>query len=184
MADVRLKKSMADTIALFSSARRNGNTGRLMDRVATSLNVTVVDLGAKKISPYDYEHRNRQDDFEPLMEEVLRHKQIIFASPVYWYACSPGMKIFLDRISDYLDVPELLEKGRQLRGKTGYVVCTSIQDEVSTLFIDAFRETFSYLGMRFGGYLHANCETGYEEQKYEKDIQAFLSLLGRAEEEA
>ena len=148
-----------------------------MDRVASSMDVAVVDLGTKHITQYDYEHRNRLDDFEPLMEEVLLYDRIVFASPVYWYACSPGMKIFLDRISDYLDVPELQGKGRKLRGKTAYVVCTSVQEDVSLSFIDAFRDTFSYLGMKFGGYLHANCVVGYEEQKYERDIEVFLSLL-------
>jgi hypothetical protein len=39
-----------DTIALFASSRRNGNTG---------------------MSAYDCEHRNRDDDFEPLMKRVL-----------------------------------------------------------------------------------------------------------------
>jgi hypothetical protein len=31
------------------------------------------------------------------------------------------VKVFIDRISDYLDLPDLLEDGRQLRGKRGYV---------------------------------------------------------------
>ena len=78
------------------------------------------------ISAYDYEHRNRGDDFEPLIERVLAFDQIIFASPVYWYAASPAMKVFLDRISDLLDLPELLEEGRRLRGKRAFLICTSI----------------------------------------------------------
>jgi multimeric flavodoxin WrbA len=153
---------MPATIALFSSARRHGNTGRLMDRIAGELQIEVVDLAEKSISPFDYEHRNRGDDFEPLIEHVLGFDRIIFASPVYWYAVAGPMKIFIDRLSDFLDVPELLDRGHAFKGKTAYVVCTSICDEVSPHFLGAFRDTFSYLGMEFGACLHVNCENGYD----------------------
>ena len=152
---------MLSTIALFASARRHGNTGQLTDRIAAELGIEVVDLAALRMSPYDYEHRHRGDDFEPLMRRVLAHDQVIFASPIYWYAVAPAMKIFLDRISDFLDLPELLPEGRRLRGKTGYVVCTSAGDPPATEFVGVFRETFAYLGMRFGGMVHADCRDGY-----------------------
>ena len=116
---------MLSTIVLFSSSRRSGNTGQLVDRIARELGIQVVDLADQRISQYDYEHRNRKDDFEPLMKRLLAHEQIIFATPIYWYAVSPAMKIFLDRLSDYLELPELLPEGRRLRGKNAYVVCTS-----------------------------------------------------------
>lgn len=168
---------MHPTIALLGSSRRQGNTGRLLDAVAFSLGIEVVDLSEQHISPFDYEHKNRNDDFEPLMERVLKSNQIILASPVYWYAASPPMKIFLDRISDYLDLPDLLEEGRKLRGKRGYVVCTSVYDEVSPTFISAFRETFEYLGLKFSGFLHVNCANGFIEADHEREIGAFVQLV-------
>jgi len=112
---------MLSTIALFSSSRRHGNTGQLIDRIALDLDIEVVNLDALRISPYDYEHHNRGDDFEPLMRRLLDHDQIIFATPIYWYAVSATMKIFLDRISDFLELPDLLAQGRRLRGKNAYV---------------------------------------------------------------
>lgn len=75
---------MQPTIAIFGSSRRNGNTGKLIDEVSARLDIEVVDLADKDMSPFDYEHRNRSDDFELLIEHVLNHDQIIFASPVYW----------------------------------------------------------------------------------------------------
>lgn len=149
-----------------------------MDRIASELRIEVIDLATKRLSAFDYEHGNRNDDFEPLIDRVLEFEQVIFASPVYWYAVSPPMKIFLDRISDLLEVPELLAKGRQLRGITAYVLCTSIEDEVTPAFIDAFRETFNYLGMRYGGLMHANCRDGYAPGCYEDDVNAFIRQLG------
>jgi multimeric flavodoxin WrbA len=170
---------MADfsAIALFSSSRRNGNTGQLMDRIASELGIEVIDLATKNMSAYDYEHRNRDDDFEPLMRRILEFDRIIFASPVYWYAVSPAMKVFLDRISDFLDLPDLLDDGRRLRGKYGYVVCTSIYDEAPASFIGAFVDTFNYLGMRLGGVAHANCRDGYVPARHDGEATAFAKRL-------
>ena len=172
---------MLSTIALFSSSRRHGNTGRLMDRVAAELDIEVVDLASLRLSAFDYDHRNREDDFEPLMQRVLAHQQIIFASPIYWYAVSPAMKTFLDRISDFLDLPDLLPEGRRLRGKTGFVVCTSICEEPATAFMSAFVETFRYLGMHFGGAVHADCRDGYDPLTHDPPAIAFATVLRKAE---
>jgi multimeric flavodoxin WrbA len=158
---VQRRIAMLSTIALFSSSRRRGNTGRLIDRIATELKIEIVDLADRRISPFDYDHRNRDDDFEPVMRHVLAHDQIIFATPIYWYAVSAGMKVFLDRISDFLELSDLLPEGRRLREKNAYVVCTSASDAPAPEFMSAFDEVFRYLGMRLGGALHLNCSDGY-----------------------
>jgi multimeric flavodoxin WrbA len=164
-------------IALFASSRRHGNTGQLTDQIAQALEIEVIDLGDKLISAYDYQHRNRNDDFEGVMARILGFEQIIFASPVYWYAASAPMKIFLDRISDFLDLPELLASGRALRGKHAHVVCTSIVDEVPPSFINAFQETFSYLGMHRGAVAHANCSDGYSPARHEDEVKSFIRTV-------
>jgi multimeric flavodoxin WrbA len=168
---------MRSTIALLSSSRRLGNTGQLMDRIALELNIEVADLTTLRMSSYDYDHQNRNDDFEPLMKHVLAHDQIIFATPIYWYAVSPAMKVFLDRFSDLLELPDLLSEGRRLRGKNAYVVCTSICDEPSVEFMGAFRETFHYLGMHFGGVVHVNCQDGYLPAVHDSEALAFAALV-------
>jgi multimeric flavodoxin WrbA len=168
---------MGSAIALFGSSRRHGNTGQLIDHIAAELNIEVVDLGRLRMSPYDYEHRNRGDDFEPLMKRILEFDHIIVASPVYWYSVSPPVKVFLDRISDYLDIPELLEYGRCLRGKTSHIVCTSIYDSAPTSFVDALTATFTYLGMHNGGMVHANCSEGYSRSIHESEVAAFARLI-------
>lgn len=161
---------MLSTIALFASSRRHGNTGQLMDQIAQALEIEVIDLGDKAISAYDYQHRNRSDDFEGVMARILGFEQIIFASPVYWYAASAPMKIFLD-------LPELLAQGRALRGKYAHVVCTSIVDEVPPSFINAFQETFGYLGMRFGAVAHVNCADGYTPARHAGAVQSFIRTV-------
>jgi multimeric flavodoxin WrbA len=171
---------MLSTIGLLASSRRCGNTGQLMDRIAAELNIEVVDLPGLHMSPYDYDHRNRNDDFEPLMKHVLAHDQIIFASPIYWDAVSPAMKVFLDRFSDLLELPDLLAEGRRLRGKNAYVVCTSICAVPSAAFVGAFREVFAYLGMHFGGVAHVNCRDGYRSASHDSEVETFTALVRQA----
>ncbi len=148
-----------------------------MDRIAGHLDIEVVDLGALKIAPYDYEHSHRGDDFEPLMRRVLEFDRLIFASPVYCYAVAPPMKSFFDRITDFLDLHELRDDARRLRGKTAYVVCTSIYDEAPPSFLGAFRDNFQYFGMRFGGVAHANCADGYDPLRHHPIALAFAESL-------
>jgi len=83
------------------------------------------------------------------------------------------MKVFLDRLSDLLDLPDLLATGRRLRGKAGFVLCSSLDSDPSPVFVSAWQETFAYLGMRYGGLLHADCTGGYAPERYEGDV-AFL----------
>jgi multimeric flavodoxin WrbA len=171
---------MLSTLALLASSRRHGHTGQLIDRIARELAVEVIDLAALRLSAYDYEHRNRADDFEPLMMRVLAHQQLILATPVYWYAVTPAMKVFLDRICDLLEIPELLPAGRRLRGKNAYIVCTSVCAAPAPQFMGSLCETFSYLGMHFNGVAHVNCGDGLAPALLESIAGAFATHVRQA----
>ena len=168
---------MLSTIALFASSRRHGNTGAVLNKIAAELRFGVVDLCECNVTPYDYAHANRADGFEPLICKILEHEQIVFAAPVYWYSVPPQMKTFIDRLTDLLELPDLREKGRQLRGKRAFVVATSGVDAIAPAFISMFRDTFAYLGIQYCGHLHVNCDGGYKDGTGERDIKAFESLL-------
>ena len=168
---------MSTTVAVFSSSRSNGNTGKLLASVASNISIDTIDLSEHTFSDYDYEYENQGDDFLSLIDKVLGYENIIFASPVYWYSVTPAMKKFLDRISDLLELPHLLDTGRRLRGKTAFVLCSSASKEASNSFISAFEETFRYLGMSYGGFIHANCDNGYKTENYAEDLSGFTALL-------
>lgn len=172
---------MSNSIAIFASSRRHGNTGQLIDRVAELLEIDVIDLADKDISPYDYDHRNINDDFIPVMERVVEYDRILFVTPIYWYGPSSQMKTFIDRTSDFLDLDQLKDMGRRLRGKNAYIVCTSISDDADQSFLNAMKDSFEYLGMTYGGYLHANCERGFQQTLYENDINRFVDLVQHAQ---
>jgi len=84
------------------------------------------------------------------MTRMLGYDQIVFASPIYWYAVSPAMKIFLDRVSDFLELPA---------------------------FVEAFRETLEHLGMRYVGVGHVNCQDGYFPTEHDLEALRFASAL-------
>lgn len=167
------------SIILFSSARRHGNTGRLADSVAAELNAELVDLEAMDIAPFAYDHANRHDDFEPLVARILDVDNLILASPVYWYSVTPTLKAFIDRLTDYLDLPELRPSGRRLRGKQCHVLCTSIHDSVDANFLGMLQQTATYLGMQFGGCLHVNCRRGFERGFSAVQLEKFLDQIRR-----
>jgi multimeric flavodoxin WrbA len=168
---------MLSTIALFASSRRHGNTGAIIDKIAAELGFETVDLAECNVTPYDYAHTNRADGFEPLISKILEHDQIVFAAPVYWYSVPPEMKSFIDRLSDLLELPDLREKRRQLRGKRAFVVATSGIAEISPAFISMFHDTFAYLSMQYCGHLHVNCDGGYKDGAGERDVELFKALL-------
>ncbi|WP_159821526.1 flavodoxin family protein [Colwellia sp. 20A7] len=168
---------MTDIVVILASARSTGNTRKLIDEISHELSVDVIDLSEKNISPYDYEHTNINDDFMPVINEILHYKKIIFASPIYWYAASAQMKIFLDRVTDLLQLDALKVYGRKLREKTGYVVCTSASVEADSDFLRVFEKTFNYLGLDYHGYVHANCQNGYIPDKYSTDVAKFIRLV-------
>jgi multimeric flavodoxin WrbA len=165
---------MNKTIAIIGSSRRNGNTGKLIDTIASKLAIEVIDLADLNISTYDYEHGNMNDDFLPTIKYILTHDNIIFASPVYWYAMSAQMKTFFDRITDLLSVDELKSLGRKLRGKVGFVVSTSMHEQIDDSFINSFTDTFHYLGMNYGGAIHSNCKDTNEFSEPGTEISTFI----------
>ncbi len=147
-----------NAIIVFGSSRRNGYTGQLVDAVAEQYNLRVIDVSDYNMSPYDYDHHNREDDFLPLMRDVASYQQIILASPVYWYTMSAQLKVFIDRWSDLLDIEKDL--GRTLRGKQGLVISTGGDVKPERSFEECFQHTFEFMGMSYEGMLYATSDSG------------------------
>ena len=140
-------------VIIQGSARKEGDTAKIVQKVATKLECEVVDLLEYNISYYDYNHGNINDDFLPLIRWIIRsHDVIIFATPVYWYSMSAIMKNFFDRISDLLTIDKDL--GRELRGKHMAAFSTSNGNSLGDRFWIPFKESADYLGMTYLGDMH------------------------------
>jgi multimeric flavodoxin WrbA len=140
-------------VIILGSSRTDGNTGRVVGQLKDLADWDVIDLGDHEFGFYDYEHRNLDDDFLPLIRRIIAdYEVLVFATPVYWYAMSGIMKVFFDRITDLLDSEKSL--GRKLRGKSLAALSCSAGDNLGENFWHPFAETAKYLGMNYLGHLH------------------------------
>ncbi len=158
-------------IIILGSSRRDGHTKKAVDKLKSLADFDVLDLNDYNISYYDYEHKNKNDDYLNLMQNIISNYDIfIFATPVYWYSMSGIMKVFFDRITDLLDNEK--ELGRKLRNKSMAVLTSSIGDHLGDNFWFPFSETAKYLGMKYIGNIHTI------ENKLETDeLKKFVDLI-------
>ncbi|MFZ6871639.1 flavodoxin family protein [Undibacterium sp. Di27W] len=163
------------TVIIVGSSRSTGNTAELAMAVASKLKASVIDLKQYQIAPFDYEFKNRDDDFLALMKQALSFERIIFATPMYWYAPSATMKTFMDRISDLLKIEKDL--GRQLRSKKAALLGTGCDAEPAACFEQVFQLTFAYLGMAYQGMLYAHCENEFIHAQHLPAIDNFAEAL-------
>ncbi|MEM9835941.1 MAG: NAD(P)H-dependent oxidoreductase, partial [Bacteroidota bacterium] len=146
---------MQDTLIIVGSARSNGHTMRVARALQAEVQADLVDLQDYQIGYFRYDqHYPEGDDFLDFIEaSVLPYRQLVFASPVYWYSMSAQMKTFFDRLSDLLKSRKDL--GRQLRGKQLSVLSCSGDDEVFESFFLPFKLSAAYLGMAYSNEWHS-----------------------------
>ncbi|MCG8573408.1 MAG: NAD(P)H-dependent oxidoreductase [Flavobacteriales bacterium] len=89
-------------VIIVGSSRNNGDTVALANELVQQTNWDLINLNDYKFSYYDYEHKNKDDDYLKLMKRIIQeYDTLIFATPVYWYSMSGIMKVFFDRITDF-----------------------------------------------------------------------------------
>ncbi|MFZ0565396.1 MAG: NAD(P)H-dependent oxidoreductase [Chlamydiales bacterium] len=138
----------SNPIIILGSSRSKGDTHTAVQMIVREIPVPIIDLNKLNISYYDYDNRNRNDDFISLAEQMVEHSPIILATPVYWYSMSAIMKTFIDRWSDLIGFRKDL--GRRLAGKKLFLI-TSYGTILPKGFEDPFSQTCSYLEMLYGG---------------------------------
>jgi len=144
-------------VIILGSSRSKGNTAKSIVAISEKYNIDVIDLNNYKFSYYDYESKNLDDDFLPLITSIIeKYDTLIFATPVYWYNMSGIMKVFFDRFSDLIRVKK--EIGRKLKGKNMAVISNSHSDHIEKSFYIPFQKSADYLGMNYTGDIHLNAD--------------------------
>lgn len=162
------------------SARKDGDTSALVEAARERSGWDVIDLNDYNFSYYDYEHRNRGDDFLPLIQRLITDYDVwVFATPVYWYSMSGLMKVFFDRISDLLTIEK--DWGRKIRGKYLAVLSCSAGENLGDYFWLPFRRSAEYLGMTYLGGLHTELESGRLTSGDRSRLRQFVGQIGRSE---
>jgi len=157
---------MNNSVIIIGSSRKTGNTTRIVDEIIKQFNIDVINLSDYDFTYYDYESKNRNDDFFQLIKGIIeKYDTLIFATPVYWYSMSGIMKVFFDRFSDLIRIEK--ETGRKLRGKNMAVISNSHDSEIDTNFYSPFKKSAEYLGMNYLGDKHFNADIPDETQNLE-----------------
>ncbi|OXA84058.1 flavodoxin family protein [Flavobacterium hercynium] len=153
-------------VIILGSSRKNGNTTRIVDEISKETEIDVINLSDYNISYYDYESKNREDDFFPLIKGIIEnYDTLIFATPIYWYNMSGIMKVFFDRISDLIRIEK--ETGRKLRGKKIGVISNSHDNQIEDSFYIPFIKSADYLGLEYLGHSHFNANILNQTTKIE-----------------
>lgn len=162
------------TIIIDGSHRHNGNTTKIATVLAGHLGAEIRHLINYEIGHYDYEFKNAQDDFLPLIREAATYDLVIFATPVYWYSMSGRLKVFLDRISDCLKTEKAI--GRSLAGKSIAAISCGSEDSSIVGFFEPFKLTADYLDMNYCGDL----ETWIGSSDIENEVLARIAAFSKS----
>ncbi|WP_452224875.1 flavodoxin family protein [Lacinutrix chionoecetis] len=165
---------MKKGIIIQGSARSNGDTSKIVAYLKKETGFDVVDLNTKNIGHFDYEFKNGFDDFNVLFKSIVtNYNEIIFVTPIYWYSMSGLMKVFFDRISDFLKTEK--DYGRQLRGMEMASISVSNDNRFYDGFEMPFKNSAVYLGMTYNGHLHTWVEDEEVSASIKKSIKEFVS---------
>lgn len=163
-------------VIILGSSRSDGDTRHAVNHLVEKTDWGLVDLNDYDFSYYDYQHKNLDDDFLSLMRSIIQnYDTLIFATPVYWYSMSGIMKVFFDRITDLLTIEK--ELGRKLRGKNMAAVSCSNGNNLGDMFWLPFKESASYLGMKYLGDVHI-----IQDDQNEVLLEEFISKINGKEE--
>lgn len=101
-----------------------------------------------------------EDDFGDIVQRMLAHRQILLATPVYWYAMSRIMKSFFDRLTDLLTSNDPAGRGRALAGHKLWLLAVGTDPHLPEGFEVPYVSTARYLDMEWGGSCY--CRTAEE----------------------
>ncbi len=138
---------MKKIVVIFGSSRNNGNTMEAVRAVLGRRKAKLINLGKSDISPFDYMHKNSDDSFLKIVDELINFNILVFATPVYWYAMSAQLKIFFDRLSDLITIRKDL--GRKLKGKICYLIASGTDPKLPKGFEVPFARTCNYFDMYY-----------------------------------
>jgi len=167
---------MPDILIINGSARLNGDTQRFISKLTEGIEFDQFNLLEHYILPYNYENKYPPEDhFEFFAKEILYHKHIIFATPVYWYSMSGRMKNLFDRLTDW--VTQNKEVGRSLKDKNVKLIAVGTDGDLPDGFTAPFFMTANYMEMVFHGHQYFNTNTIYTDDELMEIRKSFFSFI-------
>ncbi|HYJ37830.1 MAG TPA: NAD(P)H-dependent oxidoreductase [Chitinophagaceae bacterium] len=160
-------------LIILGSARKESDTRKVVDKIFHGVDHTLIDLLDHTLAGYDYSHiYSEKDRYQQMVDEMLLHQTIVFATPVYWYSMSALMKTFFDRFSDLVTYKKSI--GRQLKGKSTLLVAVGAEEYLPDGYEMPFKATSDYLDMDYLGHLYHCTKTDIPNPQL---IDAFLKKI-------
>ena len=160
------------TAIILGTSKTNGNTHQLAEVFSQLYPSEIYNLENFKLSSFDYEHRNKDDDFISLIQKVNTFDHWIFATPVYWYSMSSHMKIFFDRLSDLITIQK--KQGSKLLGKSCSLLVTGSDKLLPSSFEQPFILTANYFVMDYKRVYYTRYSPINDEQKIISDLNTYI----------
>ena len=159
-------------LTIVASARKESDSLQLIHKLFAGRTIELLNLLDYSVAPYSYSaNYPPHDRFAELVTAMLHHQQIVFATPVYWYAMSAGMKTLFDRLTDLVTIQKPL--GRQLKNKQIYMVAVGSDPALPPGFEVPFRLTAQYFGMEWKGGYYEPCTS--LKQPLSDEAQTFMA---------
>jgi len=163
-------------VILLASARKDSDTKKFIEKVFSNTEYKVIDLLDFTVLPYDYSHQySEKDEFFKIIEELMQHETIVFATPVYWYSMSGLMKTFFDRLTDLVTIKK--EYGRQLKDKSTFLIVVGTDKGLPVGFDKPFELSSRYLKMSYQGSIYYSTKHTEPEQSIGDLINLFIQKV-------
>ncbi|KMJ57218.1 NAD(P)H-dependent oxidoreductase [Bacillus sp. LL01] len=146
---------------IYGGTRKQGNTETLTKHAIHGIEVEEIFLRDHTILPIvDMRHdeegfQDRKDDYNSVIERILQHDTLIFATPIYWYSMSGTMKNFIDRWSHTMRDANFADFKTKMSSKKAYVI--AVGGDAPSIkglpMIEQFKYIFEFMGVEFKGYI-------------------------------
>ena len=163
-------------LIIISSARKESDTKKHLEKVCTGFEYDIIDLLDFEIFPYNYSgNYSPSDKFLGIIEKILKYDKVIFATPVYWYAMSGLMKNFLDRLTDLVTINKSV--GRNLKGMETFLFAVGSDETLPKGFEVPFKLTSKYFGMTFIGSIYISRNHLLFDNEKSAEINDFIAKV-------
>ena len=167
---------MPEILVINGSARLNGDTQKFISKLTEGIDCDQLNLLEHYFLPYNYDNQYPlEDQFDIFAKEILYHKHIVFATPVYWYSMSGRMKNLFDRLTDWVTLNK--EVGRNLKGKTVKLLAVGTDGDLPDGFVTPFSMTANYMEMIFKGHQYFNSNVVLTEEEVAQIRKSFFSFI-------
>ncbi|MBM7553467.1 flavodoxin family protein [Thalassobacillus pellis] len=146
---------------IYGSTRENGNTEALTEKALEGISadrIFLKDYQIKNITDQRHEPGGFDkvvDDYDKIIETVLKADVLIFATPIYWYGMASPMKTFVDRWSQTLKDARYPNFKESMGKKAAYILAVGGDDPRTKgiPLVEQFKYICAFIGMNYQGHI-------------------------------